>query len=255
MPRSPSRFWLAYGVALAALGPAVAHAQAELLPAEAAQEVNGAGWAGFADVGFLGHAVLVLSLATALGTAIAYHPRTPKRVDSASEAEAPRVYVTYAVVGAVIGLMVVEYGLVVGFVVFGIGGLFRFRTTLPSVAGTGRLIFVTLIGLSCGLDLPHLGVLATAFGFALFYVMDRTVTYQLEVQDLARTDVVEAAAAYRGLIEAHGGRVLREKKSFSKAQVTFVFQVPYRFQREDLERAAEEGLPDPLRGAVDWEVD
>jgi hypothetical protein len=226
-----------------------------VLSGEASQHITGEGFSGFTNVAFLGHALLDLALATVLGAVIAYHPRSHKRVDTLEEVEAPKIYITYAVVGAVIGLMVVEYGLVVGFVVFGIGGLFRFRTTLPSVANTGRLIFVTLIGLSCGLRLPHLGVLATAFGFALIFWMDRTITCQLDVKGLASKRVAEASAAYRALIEQQGGRVIREKRSFSKAQVDFIFRAPYRFNREALERSFDERIPEDLRGVEDWEVD
>lgn len=234
--------------------PAAAHAQG-LLSHEASERVEGVGWAGFLDVAFLTHAALALSLAVALGAAVAYHPRARARVDTVEEAEAPKGYVTYAAVGALIGLMVVQYGLVVGFVVFGIGGLFRFRTTLPSVAGTGRLIFVTLVGLSCGLDLPHLGVLATAFGVALVFVLDGTVTYCVEVKGLDADRLAEASDAYRGLIEASGGRVIHEKRGFSKQQVSFVVRAPARLDREALARTFEAEVPAALRGTVDWEVE
>jgi hypothetical protein len=151
--------------------------------------------------------------------------------------------------------MVVQYGLVVGFVVFGIGGLFRFRTALPSVAHTGRLILVTLVGLACGLRLPHLGVLATAFGFALIYWTDRTLTYHVRVKDLEPEQITGAAEAYGAIIARQGGRVIHEKRSFNKSQVTFLVQAPHRFRREELERAFAEQVPDALKGSVDWEID
>ncbi len=254
MPRLAARLLLIGWTAGAAAGLSVARAQG-VLGSQASEQITGEGWSGFTNLAFLGHALLDLVLATVLGAVIAYHPRSRKRVDSVEEVEAPKIYVTYAVVGAVIGLMVVEYGLVVGFVVFGIGGLFRFRTTLPSAANTGRVILVTLIGLACGLRLPHLGVLTTAFGFALLYGMDRKITFQVEVKDLDAARLVEASAAYRALIEREGGRVIREKRDFTKSEVAFIFRVPYRFEREDLERAFEGEVPTSLQGVVDWEVD
>lgn len=249
-----SRFAVRAGGLWLALGPATSRAQGVLGPT-ASEQVDGVGWAGFLDVTFLVHAALALTLAVALGAAVAYHPRTRGRVDTVEEAEAPKGYVTYAAVGALIGLMVVQYGLVVGFVVFGIGGLFRFRTTLPSVAGTGRLIFVTLIGLSCGLDLPHLGVLATAFGVALLFVLDRTVTCCVEVNGIDRDRLADVSDAYRRLIAAHGGRVIHESRGFSKEQVTFIVRAPVRFDREALTRVFESEVPPSLRGTVDWKVE
>src|SRR5690606_37991416 len=253
MPPSPARLRSLVALAAASLAQSAARAQG-VLSDEAAERIDGEGWSGFADLAFLGHALLDLTLAAVLGAAIAYHPQSRKRADTVEEAEAPKSYLTYAVVGAVIGLMVVEYGLVVGFVVFGIGGLFRFRTALPSATGTGRLIPVTLIGLACGLRLPHLGVLATAFGFALIFWLDRAIIYQLSVGGLAAGRVAEASTAYRALVEAEGGRVLREKRSFGKGQVDLIFQAPYHFDRETLEAAFEAGLPEGLRGVENWEA-
>ncbi|MEX1055372.1 MAG: hypothetical protein WED81_05050 [Rhodothermales bacterium] len=218
------------------------------------QELVGEGWKGFADVEVLWHFSLTLVLASVLGAVIAYHPRTQKTVDTVEEAEAPKIYVTYSVIGAIIGLMVLQYGLVVGFVVFGIGGLIRFRTDLPSATKTGRLILVTLIGLSLGLDLPHLALLATAFGFGLIYVLDARITYRIDVKRLKNDQIAEAAAAYAAALEQQQFRILSEKRSFSKGRVSFVFQTSPRVSRNDLEAAFERLVPEQMRGTVDWEV-
>ena len=84
----------------------------------------------------------------------------PRRapIDTREEAELPKVLIMYALVGAVVGEIVLEYGMVVGFVIFGLGGLMRFRTDAASTRDTGRLIMVTLIGLIAGLNLPHFAV-------------------------------------------------------------------------------------------------
>jgi hypothetical protein len=253
MLRSPLRSLVLGGLVLLSLAPAVG-AQG-VLSSEASERVEGVGWEGFRDYEFIGQALLMLALAAALGAVIAFHPRAFKRIDSLEEAEAPKVYITYGVVGAVTGLMVVQYGLVIGFVVFGIGGLFRFRTALPSVAHTGRLILVTLVGLSCGLDLPHLGVLATAFGFALFFVLDHSITCKLEVKDLDKGNLREASSAYRALIEQQQGRIIRQERSFSKKEVEFLFRAPNTFDWERLERDCDDQIPPELRGTLDWEVD
>jgi hypothetical protein len=116
-----------------------------------------------ADIGFLSSALPTPTLAAILGAIIAYHPRYRKTTDILEEIEVPKVYIMYAVIGSIIGILVVKYGLIAGFVLFGIGGLMRFRAVLQSASVTDQEIFVTLIGLACGLDLPHVAVLATAF--------------------------------------------------------------------------------------------
>ena len=213
------------------------------------------GWEGFTDVGFLANALLTLTLAAVLGAVIAYHPKHLETADTLEEIEAPRVFILYAVIGAIIGIMVVRYGLVVGFVLFGIGGLIRFRTVLRSATLTGNVIFVTLIGLSSGLNLPHVAVLATAFGFVLIYILDARVTYRIDVRGLPAERVTQAAAAYRGLLEQQGCRIRNEKKDPAKERVTFIFHGARDVTREQLENLLETRIEAPLKGSIDWEVD
>jgi hypothetical protein len=219
------------------------------------EQLTGVGWQGFADVGLLWKGLLSLTLAAVLAAVIAYHPMRPRTIRSLDEAEAPRVYIVYAVVGALIGLMVLRYGMVVGLVVFGIGGLMRFRTDVQSAPKTGRLILVTLTGLSCGLDLPHLAVLTTAFGFALIFLLDSTATYRILIKGLDPRTLASTADAYRAILERADCRVLSEKKDFDRHQAAFIFRAPYRLRRSQLTHAFAADVPDALRGAVDWEID
>src|SRR6185437_10825158 len=86
------------------------------------------GWSGFLDTHFLADSLAALVLGAALGAVIGFHPMTRRTADTLAEAELPKVHVVFAFVGAVIGLAVREFGMVIGVVVFGIGGLLRFRT-------------------------------------------------------------------------------------------------------------------------------
>jgi hypothetical protein len=245
-------FWIALSVMLVPLR-ASSQAAIDIFTQEPLS--LGEGWLGFADLGFLVNALLTLALAGVLGTVIAYHPRHGQTADTLEEIEAPKVYIMYSVIGAIIGIMVVKYGLVVGFVLFGIGGLIRFRTLLRSPRLTGQVIFVTLIGLACGLDLPHVAVLATAFGFGLIYVFDARVTYRIDVRALAPERVGDAAAAYRELLEQQGCRIVSEKKNPPKERVTFIFQSSHDVHPEHLSGLFDSKIDPDLRGTVDWEID
>lgn len=214
-----------------------------------------AGWAGFTDLEFMLNALLKLTLATLLGMAIGYHPRHLRTADTLEKIEAPKAYTIYSVIGAIIGIMVLKYGLVVGVVVFGIGGLIRFRTDLRAAMLTGEVILVTLIGLSCGLNLPHVAVLTAAFGFVLIYIIDSRVTYRIEVKGLPEEHFAEAASAYRQLLDARGCRVVNEKKSPQKQRLMLIFHCPHQLRRQDLEDALDTGIDASLRGSVDWEAD
>lgn len=219
------------------------------------ESLAGEGWMGFADVGFLIRTLVALGLAAVLGAAIAYHPRSRLVIDTVEEGEAPKIFVTYAVVGAVIGLMVVEFGLVVGFVVFGIGGLIRFRTTLPTATKTGRLILVTLIGLSAGLNLPHVAVLSTAFLYGLIYVIENRITYRVDVQGIPEDDVLHAWRSYRQALESIGCVVISERRQISKGKLAFVFQAAPRTSREEIEQTFGAEIQPHLQGIVDWEIE
>ncbi len=215
----------------------------------------GEGWQGFTDVGFLVSATLTLLLAVILGAIIAYHPKHGQTADTLEEIEAPKVYIIYAVIGAMIGIMVVKYGLVVGFVLFGIGGLIRFRTSLRSASLTGRVIFTTLIGLSCGLDLPHVAVLATVFGYVLVYILDASVAYRIDIRALPSERVAEAAAAYRALLEQEDCRIVSEKKNPGKKRVMFIFRSSKHVTHHYLQDLLETQIDGSLKGSVNWEID
>ena len=147
------------------------------------------------------------------------------------------------------------FGTVLSFTVFGIGGLIRFRTVLGSASLTGRVIFVTLIGLSCGLDLPHVAVLSTTFGFVLIYILDWRVTYRIDIRAFSSERISEVAATYRALLEQLGCRIISEKINPEKKRVTFIFQSSRRDTRRRLEGLFETKIDGSLKGSVNWEVD
>ncbi|MBK8060473.1 MAG: hypothetical protein IPK33_22060 [Gemmatimonadetes bacterium] len=212
-------------------------------------------WRGFLDIAFLLSSLGSLLLATGLGALIAFHPTTLRTVDTFEEAELPKVYIMYAVVGAVIGVTVLRYGMVVGVVVFGIGGLIRFRTDTGSTRDTGRLIVVTLVGLTTGLGLPHFAVLTALFAFALIYVLDSRPICRVVIKELPDGRVAEAAAAYRSLLKQEGCAILSERKAFTKQHVSFVFRAPRKGSLENLQGRLATRVAEEVRGELDWELE
>lgn len=215
----------------------------------------GEGWRGFTDIVFMVNALLTLALAAVLGAVIAYHPKHIQTADTLEEIEAPKVFITYSVIGALIGIMVVKYGLVVGFVLFGIGGLIRFRTLLRSASLTGDVIFVTLIGLSCGLDLPHVAVLATVFGFGLIYFLNARFTYRVNIRAVSAKQLGDSAIAYRALFEEFGCKILHERKYPAKGRITFIFRSAGTVDQDAIMTLVETTIDESYRGYMDWEVD
>ncbi len=243
----------AIAIVLAALAlPLSAHAQTQLFDTADLQSV---GWRGFMDLPYILESLAALVLATVLGAAIAFHPMTRRTVDTLEEAELPKVFITYALVGAMVGVTVLKYGLVVGLVIFGLGGLMRFRTNTTSTRDTGRLIIVTLIGLICGLNLPHFAVLSTVFAFGLIYLFDARPMCHVVVESLPSKRAQEAIDVYRAVLCGLGCKILSEKKDHAKKKVEFVFRIPRNATREQMHAELLRQVPAEMRGEVDWEVE
>ena len=90
----------------------------------------------------LAFAALVLS--TVLGALIAFHPTAIGKVDTVEEAELPKVQILCALIGAMVGVIVLEYGLVVGFVVFGLGGIGLNVIQGAKLAGANRIVGIDI---------------------------------------------------------------------------------------------------------------
>jgi hypothetical protein len=219
------------------------------------QGLQSVGWRGFLDYEYLLQSFLALLLATALGLLIAFHPTTRRMVDTVEEAELPKVMVMYALVGAIVGVTVLEYGLVIGFVVFGLGGLMRFRTDTATTRDTGRLILVTLLGLISGLNLPHFAVLAAVYAWVVIYVFDGHPVYSLKVREIAKERIKDADIAYKQALVALGCKVISDAKSVAKCRLSFVFRTPRAMTAELLHVGLVERVPESLRGELDWEVE
>lgn len=219
------------------------------------QALTSSGWAGFLDSNYMLESFAELILAVFLGMVIAFHPTTRRTIDTREEAELPKIYIMYALIGAVIGVIVRKYGMVIGFVIFGLGGLMRFRSTTGSTRDTGRLIIVTLIGLISGLNLPQFATLATAFSWVLIYIFDGHPVASLEVSDIPKGRVNDAAAAYRSELEALKCTLISESKSHGKCRINYVFRIPRRVTQAQVHKALCEQTPQELRGELDWSIE
>jgi hypothetical protein len=211
------------------------------------------GWDGFLDAKFMLNSLGALALATVLGAAIGYHPRMRRTVDSLTEADMPKVYIMYAFIGAVIGVAVREFGMVVGVVVFGIGGLIRFRSSTDSTRDTGRLIVVTLMGLVTGLGLPHLAAMIAAFAFALIWIFDTRPACRVRIDELPKDRLAECASLYRGLLEGQGCRIISEQR-YKKGRLDYIIRLPPTASRETVSEAMAQ-LPPDVCGDIDWQID
>ncbi|MEE9382554.1 MAG: hypothetical protein V3V08_03985 [Nannocystaceae bacterium] len=195
---------------------------------------------------------VVLGFALVLAAVIAYHPTLRRKASTRAAVEQPKTLVMYGLVGALVG-HVCNLNETMGFVIFGIGGLMRFRTDVGEAKDTGRVILVAVVGICCGVQTFLIAALATIFGFVLIWHLERQVIGSLDVMQIDPAIASEVSAAYRKLLRAAGCQIVGERKSPNpkKPDLSLVFLVPRNFDRDALMREAAL-LPEKLRGTVDW---
>jgi hypothetical protein len=192
-----------------------------------------------------------LFVAAALSAVLAYHPKTHGKALTLEEVDQPKIFLMYSLVGALIG-QICESSQYMAYVIFGLGGLYRFRTDVGPARDTGRLILATLIGVLCGLMKFVPAVVATGFGWVLIYFLESRVTHRLMIKGVEAAVLQQAADAYREVLVDNHITILSEKKNVVKKQIAFVFKAPGEFDPDQLEQLFKD-IPPKLQGAIDWE--
>lgn len=210
------------------------------------------GWENFGNIAYIVDVSLMLLLSIILAAVIAYHPSTRRKASNITEFEQPKTFLMYAMVGALIAQLVQTYP-PMALVIFGIGGLLRFRTVVGEAKDTGRVILVTVVGLCCGLKIFVGAVLATLIGWVLIWYLESQNAGRVAVKGLKDVDILAAAETYRGILGKAGCAVIRERKNLTKGRVTFIVKTPPELDAEALEEAFEK-VPEEQRGVVDWEI-
>lgn len=198
----------------------------------------------FTDYAQVGQVALGIAIAIALAATIAYHPRRAGRVKGEGDVEYPKTIVLFAVVGAVVA-QIVRVSPAMALVVFGIGGLIRFRTRIGAPADTGHAILATLVGIAAGMSLYLLAVVGAATGWLLIWFGEGNPAYRLRIRDLDEKDALVARDRYRELLAAAGWTVLGETHRPDRGKLDFYLRrargKPPETLREQLQEACDEG--------------
>jgi hypothetical protein len=213
------------------------------------QLTTGPGWVAFTDMQQYLHAASVLLLATASGLLLAHHPA--HRARSVSDLEQQKTLVIYSSVGALIAI-ICTVAPSMAFVIFGIGGLMRFRTETGESKNTGHIIMGTLVGLCWGLGMQLVAVLATVYFWFMIYALETRAARSLTVVGIELSVVPRAAEAYRSALERAGCKVLGLEKSLKKSKLEIVVRVPKNFSSDDAAKIID-SVPADVRGTPDWQ--
>lgn len=205
------------------------------------------GWDQFADGALLLRVLVDVGLAVLLASTIAFHPRRHGRAVSLSEVQYPKTVLLYAVVGAIVAEIVVVSP-AMALVVFGIGGLLRFRTNVGEAHETGHVILATLVGIACGLGRFPLAVMATAIGWLLIWTLERGAFYRLVVERIDRRSIEASIAAYQELLRTEGWAIRGVRREPGKGRFSIYVRgrnAPGPEPLEDRVGAAPELLGEP----------
>lgn len=209
------------------------------------------GWERFAEGALLLRTALALAAALLLASTIAFHPRRRGQATSMEEVAYPKIVLLYAVIGTIVAEIVVVMP-AMALVVFGIGGLLRFRTDVGVPHDTGHVILATLVGIACGLGQFPLAVMATAVGWLLIWVLERGALYRLVVANVDRRSIEPSLTLYQELLEREGWTVRGVKREPGKERFSLYVHgkaAPSHEPPED--RLAD--VPEAVRGEPYWE--
>lgn len=194
---------------------------------------------------------LELFLSVALAALIAFHPRNYRSgfVASLEMLDQPKTLLMYAMVATIVAEIVQVYP-AMAFVVFGIGGLMRFRTDLGMPKLTGRAILVTVNGLAAGLELFPLAILGALFGWVLIFLLEKRATVRVRIRKLDVDRLEEAVDAWTEMVERVGGQVASTMVNPTTAEIELLLVIPTNLDRQALRR----DVPEALRGKIDVRV-
>ena len=196
----------------------------------------------FTHVWFIVRLLAGLVLSVGLAALIAAHPRRSTRLDPLSDLEERKTLILMGLVGAVVAELV-SVDSTMALVIFGIGGLIRFRTVLRNPKITGKAIMVVLIGLACGLGQFATAIFVTAFAWALIMWLESHLSARIKVRVHERVSLHDA---YVAVLEYLRGKHCRVKSSMmieGKHHVVAMVHFPTGMDPKALEADLKSALP------------
>lgn len=252
------RICLAFtGVLFAWLVPALAVAQ-ELgtgfsLPSEV--DLSGKGWSQISNKTEMVDFLLGVVETTILTAALAFHPSNLRQRRSKQDFELPLGMFLLSLIGMIVGFLVIHHGYLIGFVVFGLGSLFRFRLAAKTTSDTGQLIVVTLVGLAVGLDLPVMALIAAVSVWVTLLIFGRKQHFSVEIKLSDKGGLSGALAGLRALFEERGFETVSVSKSSFKQTVEFVLSNGETGAKPALLNMMTELQAEGTHGVQDWHVE
>lgn len=245
---------------LALLGPvlvastALGQSPEETLVLPAEIEVRGRGWAqitNLAEVLDFGLCLIEVSLFSSL---LAFHPVNLHYRTATQLGEVQNGLYLFALIGMLTGFFVLHHGYLIGFVIFGIGGLFRFRMESSSISDTGQMVVAALAGLAVGLDLPVMALVATLGAWIVLYVFGKTQSLALEMKFEHDLNGSRAIDEIQELLAGKGFATVSVTKAKFKPTALFVLTTRKAHAHSVLAHEMTDLQANKDSGVTDWHI-
>jgi hypothetical protein len=191
--------------------------------------------------------------AIVLGAILAFHPFAGRK-NTLEDLEQPKIIITYTVVGALVAIVVSAMP-AMGFAIFGIGALMRFRTELSAAKETGRVILATVLGLACGLEFWMVAIVGTVIAWILIFVLESRIGLRMVVRGVRSETIGQTAEAYGKILQGMRCSFTTPRKNPTKGQVSFVVRARRSLEPELIEAECNAKIPKEIRGTLDWPED
>ena len=211
------------------------------------------GWRSFTDWRELVPLLVSVPLAILLVLPIVYTRIGKKRAYELSTVEENKALLLYAAVSAAVAVLVLEHP-AMALVVFGMGGLMRFRTRTGSGLATGRAIFAVVIGLACGLGMYPLAVMLSVMGLFGARLVGTRRAIEIKVKKLDPVRIEQSLEAYQRLLEEAGCHVAGVNPSPANDEFVMVVMLPEGLFPEGLNDSVLRRVPEKLRGRARIEL-
>ena len=188
--------------------------------------------------------VLDMALALALAAGIAWHPKRMRERRTIEDVSKPVLFLLYGLIGMAVGFLVVRHGYIIGFVVFGMGALLRFRNSMDKTEDTVQVMLVTLAGLTVGLGLPISAVLLTLVSWVLIWLSGRTRAYELGVKAADAESLLAATEAVADVLNKNRIVCVNRTSNPAKGSAQLLIKGPTAMDEAHLESEFIQAMPE-----------
>ena len=186
-----------------------------------------------------------------LSAIIAWHPKrlSARRADRLLGGEGTLLLL--GLIGATVALLVMIHPSL-GLVVFGIGGLVRFRTTLDDPELTGKGIVVLVVGLACGTNAYLPAAIVTAIAWGVIWYIDNRSLYRVRLVNKTTGQRRLRSDDGRIIAESVGHeriRVLNSALEARKHRLILHLKAPAHLDEAQILAAVKAALPQDIAGS------